>query len=645
MTDAVSQLAYRFSVARSLSRCFSPWTRMPPEIWATETYRLPGGARFKWEYAPYARAIFRSYFDRATIETVLEMFSRGLKSTTILLLIGYMIDQSPRRILSLWPTNQQGEKWSKDVFTGELCDTTDCLNFLGSGSNRRDGSNTLLHKLFPGGLIDIFGANAPGDLRRAKGSLLVADEIDAIDETQTDEGDQLEIFWKRGAEYPDTIRVSASYPSLRGHSRIDARMAETDGNQWFVTCVLCGGEPFVMRRKEHLKYDAESPQEARLECPRCKGLLTDGQRYAMAHGQGFDNWRPQRDFRGKRGFHANALLWPHPVDPVKYPGGFLQMIAQQEIDAERSDNPARARRVMINTVDAEVYDPDTSTEIPPDWMQILNRREKYATDRGEILLPMAALYMTAGLDLQADRVEVTKTAWAKSEECWHIEHRVIHGDPNTPELWDKVEECLLLEYPHESGAKLALSSALIDCSFGAEKILKFFKILREKQSPIMKKIRACRGHPSYPRPVIDFNFSRLSGPLRGHWVGADESKDLIYARLKMEDRGPGYRHYGMNFTEKNAKQLCAEKVTVGFERGQETRRFKNENHARNEELDCAVYGLAALRLKRPNFDAIEKELEAQAADTRAQKEGVAPALPEAPKPTPNRFTGGQRWTV
>ena len=174
--------------------------------------------------------MFLSLFDRGTIENVFQLYSRGLKSTVVLLALGYVIDQAPRRILSLWPTNSQAEKFSKDILCGELFDTTPCLNFL-SGGNRRIASNTLLHKAFPGGLIDLFGANAPGDMRRAKGSLLYADEIDAIESTQTDEGDQLAIFAKRGSEYPDTIQVYASYPSVMGKSRINAKLAETDWNQ------------------------------------------------------------------------------------------------------------------------------------------------------------------------------------------------------------------------------------------------------------------------------------------------------------------------------------------------------------------------------------------------------------------------------
>jgi phage terminase large subunit GpA-like protein len=366
----------RAGIAERRAKSFQYAGRIDPLDWAERIYRLPGGGRFRWSYAPYTRRIFQSYFDRATIETVLEMYSRGLKSTTVLLLLGYMIDQAPRPILSLWPTNGNAELWSKDVLTGELFDTTEPLFPLGSSAKKRTGDNTLLHKRFPGGRITMFGANAPGDMRRAKGSLLYADEIDAIKRNESDEGDPLAIFVKRGDEFPDTIRIFASYPSVRGLSRIDGKMLETDGNQWFSTCVRCGGEPFVMHRSM-LRYDRNDLTGARLECPRCKELLTDAERYLMAHGQGFDNWRSQREFKGKRGFHGGAMLWPHPVDPQKYPGGFLQLLAQQEIDAEKSEDPKGSRRVLINTVDAECYDPTEDVEPPPDAKALFARREDY----------------------------------------------------------------------------------------------------------------------------------------------------------------------------------------------------------------------------------------------------------------------------
>ena len=136
MSDTLSVEKIEASWLSSYARCFAPWSRMTPEEWAEEVYRLPNGGRFKWDFAPYTRAMYQSMFDRRVIETSYAIFSRGLKSTVILLAIGYTIDQRPRRILYMMPTTGQVEKFSKDNLCGELLDTTPSLNPYGSKGNR-----------------------------------------------------------------------------------------------------------------------------------------------------------------------------------------------------------------------------------------------------------------------------------------------------------------------------------------------------------------------------------------------------------------------------------------------------------------------------------------------------------------------------
>ena len=132
MTDPISVAAINASWHASYAKCFAPWSRMSPEEWAVEVYRLPNGGRFRWDFAPYTLAMYRSMFDRSVIETSYQIYSRGLKSTVILLAIGYSMDQKPRRILYMMPTTGQVEKFSKDNLCGELFDTTPCLNAYGS---------------------------------------------------------------------------------------------------------------------------------------------------------------------------------------------------------------------------------------------------------------------------------------------------------------------------------------------------------------------------------------------------------------------------------------------------------------------------------------------------------------------------------
>ena len=595
--------------ARIAARCYAFSSLVPPEEWAQDIYRLPTGGRFRWEFAPYTRAMFKSIFDPNSIETSMQLFSRGLKSTVILLAIGYVIDQAPRRILSLWPTNGQGEKWSKDNLCGELLNCTPALSYLGNATGKRITSNTLLHKEFPGGLIDIFGANSPGDMRRAKGSFLYADEIDAIGTEQTDEGDQLAIFNKRGDEYPDTIRVFSSYPSVQGLSRINARLKDSDHNEWHSTCVECGGEPFVMHRNQ-LRYDIASPEGARLECPRCSALLTDRQRYDMAHRQGYDNWRPRNAFRGKRGYQANALLWPHPVDEKKYAGGWLQCIAQQEIDAKQSDNPRRSMRVLVNTVDAEPWDPTEDSEKPPEWREIYEAREHY-TDA-----PRDALFLTAFVDVQLNRLECGWRAWGRNEESWGLDHVVLDGHVRMADVWKSLRKQLARKFPREGGGYLTLGMALVDGGHFAEDVYRFMQELSTNPMPgVSGKCRASKGVGQANHPIIDRKWKTVARNLKGYHIGTWEAKDRIYERLKVKAKDgetpEGIMHFNQRFGEEYCQQLTVETVAISYERGEEVRKYLNAKQARNEAIDIEVGNLAAFRLHPRNMDALEDELENQ----------------------------------
>ena len=614
--DDLSRASYAASVANSLQKCFAPWSRVPPEEWAEEVYRLPDGRRFRWDYAPYSRAMFRAIFDPLNIETAFEMYSRGLKSTVVLLAIGYIIDQAPRRILSLWPTNSQGEKWSKDNLCGELLDTTPALHFLGNQSGRRIASNTLLHKLFPGGLIDIFGANAPGDMRRAKGSFLYADEIDAIATEQTDEGDQIAIFNKRGDEYADTIRVFASYPSVLGASRIHSKLEESDGNQWHSTCVKCGGEPFVMHRR-HLQYEKEKPETARLICPRCEAALDDRQRMEMAHGQGFENWRPTRPFRGRRGFQANAMLWPHPVDAQKFPGGFLQMLAQQEIDAARSDNPKRSMRVLVNTVDAEPFDPTEESERAPDWQRLFGLREDYA-DAHRITVPQPVALVTCFVDIQNNRLELEWKGWGRDEQSWGLDYVVLDGNPldiQPGSVWHRLMAELQRTFTRADGAELKLSVCFCDAgkwgdwAFLAYRLSLTFPALAGKF--MLSKGIGMHGAPINPRKMAGIHRN-----IKGFPIGAWAGKDLVYARLRLEPNGDGtfpsgYMHHPKRYDANYFQQLTSDHVVLEYKGSEEVRRYGNNEGKRDEALDCAYGNLAVFMLRRWNWDVIERELAEQ----------------------------------
>lgn len=57
-------------------------------------------------------------------------------------------------------------------------------------------------------------------------------------------------------------------------------------------------------------------------------------------------------------------------------------------------------------------------------------------------VPRGAAMLTAGIDMQQDRLEVEIVGWGLGEESWSIDYRVLWGDPLRPEVWAELDAVL-----------------------------------------------------------------------------------------------------------------------------------------------------------------------------------------------------------
>jgi phage terminase large subunit GpA-like protein len=540
--------------------------------------------------------------------TCYQMASRLGKTEVFMNIIGHSITERPRRIIVMYPTKDNVEKWSKETFETELVSPTPALQFLERGG-RRDSSNTITHKLFPGGLLTALGAN-PKDLRRAKGSLLITDEIDSIDETKTDEGDAIEILWMRGSEYPDCIKIAASYPSVKGHSRLNKMLLESDCRKWFTPCHSCGGSVIMLR--EHITYPDGEPEKAELLCPDCTASINEAQRREMMMN---GEWRATLPFHGIAGFWGNGLMSPHPVQ--KGYASVLHWVAAQELKAESADNPARAKRVLVNTFDAEPYQPETLEA--PEASILMDRRESF-TPRD--MLPEDVLILQFGIDVQKRWIEPHIWGFGLNKESWHIESKKINGPVESQSTWDELEAYLHgCKFPHPIAGHLSVFadrkriSGFIDAGHWPDIVLNWSK----KMKPL--GVYAIQGSPTINAPIVSKPRINTLPKAKVFPLGVNQAKDIVYARLATgrdpsSDKFPeGYVHFSdaddVNFFE----GLTAEYGKEEYFRGELFTRYVCPKGKRNEPLDCYVYALASSIELRPNFGRIAANMVKPPANT------------------------------
>ncbi len=561
----------------------------PPEDlnvwqWAEAKRRLssdvtarPG--RYSTEEAPYQREPQESFLDEDVQTTVLNWASRTGKTEIINNLDGYIIDNDPASILVVYPIVESAKKWSKMFFTPMVL-ATPCLRGKIRANLSNKSGNTILQKRFPGGSISAIGANSPSGFRQVQARVVQCDEIDAMETSA--EGDPIILAMKRADNYSNSIQVLSSTPTIKGASRIEAWYERSDQRKWWVPCWKCGKSQLLLW--EWVKFP-DGPEFAYYECNQCHHAWNDKQRLeAIKAGE----WRPgTKKFNGIRGYWLNGIY-----SPFKRKKGFkskMHQFAAEFLEAKRQGQ--EAIRVWMNVFKAESYEYAAQTmQADP----IYERREDYKC-------PPEVCYMTIGADVQGDRIEVEKVGWAPGEESWGLDYRIFEGNPVQKEVWQNLEKWIDEPIQHPSGRELKFGHCFIDSSAFTDDVYRF---TRPRQ---VRGILSIKGSSEPGKPIVERPKKSGKSRTRLILIGTNTAKQLLYARLALEEVGPGFMHYNTGYDLEYFKQLTAEKAHTRFKMGQRYLKFECPPGVRNEALDIRVYATAAFAYARPNLEKLAKE--------------------------------------
>jgi phage terminase large subunit GpA-like protein len=509
------------------------------------------------------------------IHTVVIMSSAQVgKSEIWLNAVGYYIDQDPSPILVVLPTLEMAEAFSKDRVAPMLRDTP-ALQGKVNDPKTRDSGNTLRHKSFPGGHITLSGANSPASLASRPIRVVVCDEVDRYDDSAGSEGDPVSLAIKRSTNFWNRKLVIVSTPTLKSISRIEKAYAASDQRKCYVPCPHCD-EPQVLRW-EGVRWDKEVndkgetiehlPSTAHYVCSGCGALWDDVARWGALRKC---SWSASAPFNGVAGFHLSELYSP------------WRTLAQIVTDfLEKRHDPSQLQ-TFVNTSLGETWEEKGETV---SGHALVERIEAY-DDRS---IPRQVSILTAGIDIQDDRLEAQVIGWGASEESWVAWYEVIPGDPAQPQVWKDLDALLLSSFEAEDGRRLKIGAACIDTGghHGAQ-VLSFCRGRRLRHVYPTKGIAG-------PRPIWDMRGTRTKTNEKLWLVGADTAKDAIYGRLKIGKPGPGFVHFPSveGIDARYFEQLTSERVVTRYREGRPYRVWVLDKGKRNEALDTFVLALAA----------------------------------------------------
>lgn len=535
------------------------------------------------------------------IHTVVVMKAAQIGWTEILNnVLGYFIDQDPAPVLMVQPTLEMAQAWSKDRFAPMVRDTP-ALTDKVADSKARDSGNTILHKTFPGGHVTMAGANSPSGLASRPIRIVLADEVDRYPPSAGAEGDPVSLARKRSATFWNRKFLMGSTPTVKGISRIEAAFEGSDQQRFWVPCPHCGEAQTL--KWAQIKWPEGEPAKAYYVCEHCGCEITDPDKPGMLEA---GEWIAGAESNGVAGFHINELYSPWSS---------FGEIAQAFVEAKPFPETLKT---WINTALGETWE-EEGDQVDDD--SLLARREDYGPE-----IPEGALILTAGVDVQQDRLEIGIDAWGPAEECWAMDYRVLWGDPTQPQVWRELDGVLQSDWPHELGHQLQISATCIDSGYLTDMVYAF---TGPRQG---RRIFATKGMDGSGRQIAKPSKVKTKNgkTIRLFLIGADEAKRILSYRLRAKP-GPGYCHFPRTFDEEYFAQLTAEKRTTKYIRGHPIDVWK-KTRPRNEALDIRVLNMAALKILNPRWDALaaQREVEVNAVEGK-------PPPPTPPKQQSQSF--------
>ena len=334
---------------------------------------------------------------------------------------GYVADASPGPMMMIFPTSELAKDHSKQKLQPTIQETPRLRDKV-KEHRTRDSGNTIQTKEFPGGILFLSGSNSGAFFRSKSIRFLFLDDIDGFEHDIGGEGDPLELAKRRTDTFGSRKKImEVSTPTTKGISRIDRSFLESDQRFYHVPCPFCGeyqrllwggpGADFGLKfeRDQHGKAI-----DAWYECAACHERIDEHFKTDMLE-QG--RWIPTYPERSKRGYQLSSLY--SPLGWVSW----LQIV-KEFLEAKKFKERLK---VWTNTRLGETFE---ETGEQPDWSLLQARCEPYAV----LTVPTGGLLLTAGVDVQDNRLAVVVRAWGRGEESWLIYWGELYGDPAQPQV-------------------------------------------------------------------------------------------------------------------------------------------------------------------------------------------------------------------
>ncbi len=513
-----------------------------------------------------------------------------------------------RRKQALWqPTDDDRDSYVKSEID-PLLDPQTGVAAVNKARKRGKSTadETIKLKSFRDSVLHLLGGKAARAFRRITVAVSILDEISKFDRSIEKAGPPRGLARGRleGAPYPKL--VCGSTPLLKGLCHIEDAAEEAEGFvRFYIECPRCGVDhPLTWggKDKRHgFKWDRGHPKTVHHVCPHCHEPITQAD-YLRGGVPLQGEWVCERT--GKR--YGRDRVWRDAAGNVCSPPRTLAVHVWTAYSPQRAwsdiveefENALKA----LEKGDAGPMQLFVNETLGETWELAGERTDEHALQsRAEAYklqtVPQGCLVLTAGVDVQRNRWEITVYGWCRGLESWVIDVIVIEGNPAVDEEWAPVTTQLQRRYRQDwHGGSLGLSAISIDSSDQTQAVYNWVS----KAQHVLPQLRAIKGDGNEATSIlgpsslqeVNWRGRKIPRGIKLWRVGTDAAKDLLLGQLAIERQGPGFVHFSNELPREFYEQLTAEQRVLAKLNGRDAYRWV-KRRPRNEQLDNRNYALHA----------------------------------------------------
>ena len=564
---------------------YAPKEHLLPSVWSEKNVLVPAGnarpGRISFLEAPFQRGILDTCVDPKINRVTVMSGAQVGKTMIALCLMGFHTSHEPMSQVFMQPTETDLKKWLRGKFDPMVAANPKLRNTYATPRGR-DGVNNTIMKEFSGGMLYLAWAGSTNTMRGISTPLVICDEAEAYE--YTEEGHPVNILRQRGETFGDKRKlIELSTPKIKNKSWIEKAYLNGDQRKYWVICPHCSEKHLL--KWENVRFDPDDVSSALIHCPGCDYGFNDTERislvrYAEKDGAG---WEASKPTLGHASFHISVFY-----SPLRR----LQDVVQNYIDAQAE--PDRDMPTFWNTCLGETYE---NINDSADGDELEARACEYPVE-----IPEGVKILTAGVDVQKDRLEVEVVGWGTGEESWNIAYEVFYGDTSNykdvcfRELMNFASRGFQMD---DGGQRMFIESMGIDSGYNTIAIYNFVRA----QSKKIPRVYALKGVGGWNRDVLKSSKPQVT--YKGvrpalFTVAVDIAKRILMQRLNVKEPGAGYCHFPTERTSGDYfKQLTGE-VLLHDPRTNKWKWTKKDTDT-NEALDCRVYAWTALQIANPDL--------------------------------------------